>query len=43
MFGEKDYSYIQKFIDYLKQIIELIMKFFSMLGGSDETTTTTVA
>lgn len=34
MFGEKDFSYIQIFIDYLKQIIDLIMKLFKLVGES---------
>ena len=35
MFGSKDYSYIQQFIDYLRMIIELILKLFGK-GGEEE-------
>ena len=29
-----DYAYIQTFIDFLKQIIEMITKLFSGMGGT---------
>ena len=31
-----DYGYIQVFIDYLKQIIEILKDLFSSLGGKKE-------
>lgn len=37
MFGSKDYSYIQQFIDYLKMIIELILKLFGKVKGDEPT------
>lgn len=36
-----DYGYIQVFIDYLKQIIEILKDLFSSLGGKKEDPTTT--
>lgn len=33
--NKDDYAYIQVFIDYLKQIIDMLMKLFK---GSDDTT-----
>jgi|GEM_PF-1723453 len=32
-----DYAWIQTFIDYLKQIIDMIIKLFSGMSGSDST------
>ena len=37
--GKDDYAYIQVFIDYLKEIIDMLLKLFR--GSSDDTTTTT--
>lgn len=39
MAGVKDgeYSYIQVFIDYLKQIIDIIKDLFASIGGKTET------
>lgn len=34
-----DYRYIQVFIDYLKQIIDILKDLFSSLGKKDDATT----
>lgn len=34
MTWDNDYAYIQVFIDFLKQIIEIIKDLFSGMGGS---------
>ena len=39
--GEKDYSFIQTFIDYLKTIIDLIMGLFDAINSSSKTTEAT--
>lgn len=36
-----DYDYIQVFINYLKQIIDILKDLFSSLGGKKEDPTTT--
>ena len=38
-----DYGYIQVFIDYLKEIIEMLKELFSGLTKKDDATTTTGA
>ena len=38
--ANEDYAWIQTFIDYLKEIIDMIMKLFK---GSDDTTPTAPA
>lgn len=34
--NKDDYGYIQVFIDYLKQIIDLIVKLFGGLGSNND-------
>ncbi len=34
MTWDNDYAFIQVFIDYLKQILDMIISFFNSLGGS---------
>ncbi|MBR3596744.1 MAG: hypothetical protein IKL47_07195 [Clostridia bacterium] len=36
MTWDNDYAYIQVFIDFLKQIIEIIKSLFGGLGGSSD-------
>lgn len=38
-----DYGYIQVFIDYLKEIIEILKELFSGITKKDDATTTTGA
>lgn len=38
-----DYGYIQVFIDYLKQIVEIIKDIFASLGGGSKPEETTKA
>ncbi len=39
--NKDDYGYIQVFINYLKEIIDMLLKLFK--GSSDDTTTTAPA
>jgi hypothetical protein len=40
---DSDYDYIETFINYLREIIEIIVNLFKGLGSSSTTETTTAA